>query len=334
MFLDTCLSILEITEKATKIYDWFTGISAGDQMNSQLRNLSKSNAKVERLNDHILYAPDLHQAINKDRSTDLNNKKKIVDLINPVAEAMGTAVLASAVVSTPEKLRAAFKKNPWELLLYVKPANRTKQLDNPDLVPISFNDGGVQYIGWQTRGALPSLFNCDFEFNGTLYVPKKGEPLQTKKKENTSSEKDPTTDEATENMVGELLHWFRLHAKDGFYVDPEIPDNKFSGAQSKFEIDYEEIMLALVDCTVFGSATNFLAFGVAGIYYHNDWSSEQAGFHFIPYSEFRNRNFSDPWFHELSFDKGDVLDCSGSTLSRKEILAILNGVKKIVSKYY
>jgi formylglycine-generating enzyme required for sulfatase activity len=39
---------------------------------------------------------------------------------------------------------------------------RTKRPDNPDLVAILFTDSGISYIGWQTKGALPILFGCDY----------------------------------------------------------------------------------------------------------------------------------------------------------------------------
>src|SRR4051812_22425122 len=138
MLLETFLTILNVAEKATKIYDWFTGVSSGDKMNATMRSLSKSKSEVHRLSDKVLYAPNFQQAINKEGTEFLANEKKIHDLLNPVAEALETDVLASAVISTPEKLRNAFKKDPWELLLDIRPADRTKKPSNPDLIPITF----------------------------------------------------------------------------------------------------------------------------------------------------------------------------------------------------
>lgn len=141
MFLDTCLSILDVAQKATdvagkatKLCDWFTGVSAGEHMNSVVNQLAGNNSRVERLSDRVWYAPNLQQAINQEGNKQLQNNQQIFDLINPVAEALGTDVLASAVISTPDKLKQAFKKDPWELLIEVRPATVLK---NP-LILISY----------------------------------------------------------------------------------------------------------------------------------------------------------------------------------------------------
>ena len=171
MFLETCLSILNVAEKATRIYDWFTGVSAGEKKNSNVDSLAKNKSQIVRLSDRVLYAPSFHQVSSNEQARALNDNKKIYDLLDPMAQALETEVLASAVISTPEKLRSAFNKDPWEVLLDIRPVERTKKSSNPDLIPISFHDNNLQYIGWQTRGALPILFNCQFESNGNIWAP-------------------------------------------------------------------------------------------------------------------------------------------------------------------
>ena len=183
--LDKAVSVGErgvsVGEKVVRAYNWFTGVSSGDQMTQSIQTVERARSKIIRLSDNVLYAPDLQQAISHDGTTRFQDQKRVHDMVHPLAEALDTQVLSSAIVSTPDLLQKAFGKNPWEVLIDIRPAGRTTPPNNPDLVPISFFDGNIQYIGWQTRGALPSLFNCEFETQGSLLVPaKKSQPAQKK----------------------------------------------------------------------------------------------------------------------------------------------------------
>lgn len=52
-------------------------------------------------------------------------------------------------------------ENPWAVLEDIRPQHLTVRHPNPDKVPVLFAHSGVRYIGWQMRGALPVLFNCE-----------------------------------------------------------------------------------------------------------------------------------------------------------------------------
>ena len=171
MIAETFLTVINAAQGITKLYDWFTGVSVGDKLASALTEMERTKQKVERLSDHILYAPNMQQALALGRPQYLESNREIVQLLNPFAKVTGT-LLSTAVVSSPEKLRKAFEKDPWEVLINIRPVDRAKPPDNPDLVPIVFSDGGQAYIGWQTKGAMPLLFNCDFEEEASLWLPK------------------------------------------------------------------------------------------------------------------------------------------------------------------
>lgn len=161
-------------------------------------------------------------------------------------------------------------------------------------------------------------------------------PVPDKQTIDVQDTEDDIQRERFDALKNELYAWFASHAyKDGFYVHPAIPDSKLSHATEQFTIDYEEEIVALVDFTIFGSASDFLAFGLQGIYYHNAWGAKQDGFHFISYVEFPHRIFSQTkaLADYVSLDKGDSLWCVGSDLKQKDIVVILNGVKHIIGKY-
>ena len=70
--------------------------------------------------------------------------------------------MSSDVILTPEKMRQAMKSNPWEVLLDIRPVSHAMNQTNQDMVPIHFEENGIQYIGWQLRGAIPMLFDCEY----------------------------------------------------------------------------------------------------------------------------------------------------------------------------
>jgi hypothetical protein len=225
-------------------------------------------------------------------------------------------------------LRQSFRKDPWELLIDPRPANRTKKPNNPDLVPIAFYENNVHYIGWQTRGALPSLFNCDFESNGTLLLP------ANKLVDGQATILVPEDESLIGRFVEDLVDWLGFHDdKAGLHLAPKIPRLKLLYAAENRHMQNPESILALIDCTIDKSGKEYMAFGTKGIYYRNTSQTEQPGSHFIPYIEFIHRTFSKPWFFEISFGNRCSLHTAGCLMSRTEIITILNGITKVVLKH-
>jgi actin-like ATPase involved in cell morphogenesis/chorismate mutase len=68
---------------------------------------------------------------------------------------------------------------------------------------------------------------------------------------------------------------------DRLYVSPNIPSNKLTNAISSCNVPQSDEILGLIDCTLWGSATNCILFGTEGIYYRGLWGSPGK----IPYSE-------------------------------------------------
>ncbi|MCP4545448.1 MAG: hypothetical protein GY835_03140 [bacterium] len=162
--VESFLTVLGATSAAASLHSWFSGIKAGGTIEEAIRQLEILHAKVERISDHILYAPDVEQVQSFDsQASKLTDPRELREVLEPMQSNLGTDLLATGVISTPEKLKAAFRKDPWEVLIEARPASRMKKPTNPDLVPILFLDQGTLYVGWQTRGVLPILLDCDYE---------------------------------------------------------------------------------------------------------------------------------------------------------------------------
>jgi hypothetical protein len=173
MELSSVLTIVSILDKSKGLYDWFTGLSRGDQLKKSVIALEATNAPITRLSDKILWAPSFIEASGHSSMTE-NLTAAEADLVRRLsnsAEPYQGDTLISAISASPPRLRKAFSNDPFQVLIDPRPERRATRPTDPDLVPIRFYDDGQYYIGWQKRGVLPSLFDCDFEQRGQLILP-------------------------------------------------------------------------------------------------------------------------------------------------------------------
>jgi len=148
----------------TALYKNVSGFFKGDEKVLCLEQMNQHLGKVERLSDKILYAPNMELVLDvtKTRQQKIEDLREIRACLEPVQRALGDEILSSAMILTPEKMRKAMVANPWEVLENICPLNRAHPDPNINRVPILFEDSGVPYIGWQLRGTLPILFDCQF----------------------------------------------------------------------------------------------------------------------------------------------------------------------------
>jgi hypothetical protein len=162
--LGTILSIAGIVTDAFSAYKFGSTLVKGDETKPVLGALERIDARLERLNDNILYAPGIEGL----RDT-TGSPKRTIDLrdvrasLEPVQAALGEEIVSSELISTPDKMQHAMTANPWAVLEDIRPQHFAVRPSNPDKVPVLFEHNGVRYIGWQMRGALPQLFNCELQ---------------------------------------------------------------------------------------------------------------------------------------------------------------------------
>jgi hypothetical protein len=166
------LEFLAILSDVLGIHGWFTGIRQGKLQDQMLDEILRVGTKVEQLSEHILYASSIHQVrdITKTNQEQLFDKRQIREFLDPIQRSIRNDVLATAIISTPERIRYAFRKNPREVLFSISPLDKVEIPDNPDAVPILFSDQGFYHVGWQMKGALPSLLNCEYDSTKGLYT--------------------------------------------------------------------------------------------------------------------------------------------------------------------
>jgi hypothetical protein len=182
--LGTILSIVGGVSEAINIYKFGSTLAKGDDAERVLGALDRIHATVERLTDNILYAPGI-EGLSPTAGTahPLNGLREARALLEPVQAALGGEIVSSGLIETPDKMERAMIENPWAVLEDIRPQHLAVRQANPDKVPVLFVHQGVRYIGWQMRGALPVLFNCELadlpglgasltpEVAGTLHFP-------------------------------------------------------------------------------------------------------------------------------------------------------------------
>ncbi|MEY3786228.1 MAG: hypothetical protein RLZ75_433 [Pseudomonadota bacterium] len=99
----------------------------------------------------------------------------------------------------------------------------------------------------------------------------------------------PPEPEATKHNE-RLMNLLEAHATDGFYIGNNIPQIKLENAITHFQIDSKAIVIALIDCTVWGSCKKGLAITDYGLYWNNTWGV-QSSKTYLSWKEFiRNKS--------------------------------------------
>jgi hypothetical protein len=149
-----------------------SGVQSGRQFERLLARLQAINAALETLSDKIIYAPNLQvvRDISQVQQNTVNDPEQLKEYLEPIHDRFGK-IVSSQMIITPERMRDAMSRDPWEVLQEIRPYERAKAPRDPDMLPISFEDREKYYIGWQKQGAMPMLFNCEYSPDTSLWLP-------------------------------------------------------------------------------------------------------------------------------------------------------------------
>jgi len=115
----------------------------------------------------------------------------------------------------------------------------------------------------------------------------------------------------------------------GLYVAPNIPERKTTNAGKKCRVPADDRIVALIDCTAWGSASDALVFGSHAFYYHNSGGNvPDPGC--IPYHEFPEIVFGKTWVNCITLGRDRYCNKAGNNISREKIIEMLDGVKRAV----
>lgn len=159
--LGTFISLLGVSADLGGLHGLATSVSTGRKLDQALEAIVDIGARVDQLSDDVLIAPKVLSLENT------NGPTQIADIQGDAALAALSStqrfadekILSSAAINLPDLTVESFRRSPWELLIDIRPATLKTDPRDVSLVPILFDHEGTQYVGWQTRGALPTLFN-------------------------------------------------------------------------------------------------------------------------------------------------------------------------------
>lgn len=113
-------------------------------------------------------------------------------------------------------------------------------------------------------------------------------------------------------------------ATDGLYILPSIPEKKLDNATEYFPIDESDEIFGLIDSTVFGSCKTGLAFGLKGIYWKNDWTTNSVD-SYLSWGELSalKDDLATKIGSTLILGPGNAVNFSGSSVKNRHALKLL-----------
>lgn len=127
----------------------------------------------------------------------------------------------------------------------------------------------------------------------------------------------------------------QMRESEYFYVGENIPERKLSNAIKEFSIPADEVIYALVDATVFGSAKNGVVFTNKGFHIRNSWTGDmREGFmdwKDLQYAEFDSTKAltkNEVWIDNLQ------IELSGSSLTPPILKQTFIVLQEEILKYY
>ena len=130
-------------------------------------DLDALRGEIEKLSDQLFVAKNQLwvQDLSLDRQQQILNLKDMKARLSPMVEAMGTKVLCSSSIITPDKAKIALVEDPWECFDHIKPATLGMKHIPHGFVPITFEYNGSLFIGAQKPGLLKAVFNLSPNFS-------------------------------------------------------------------------------------------------------------------------------------------------------------------------
>ena len=127
------------------------------------------------------------------------------------------------------------------------------------------------------------------------------------------------------SMVDKMFNIVVSYKENGYYVYGNIPNKKLEAAFQNYpDIDIDDVILALLDSTVFGSAKTGMIIGAEGIYWNNDWAVK-TNRNFLSWEELASNRYKiSKSIFDIQLAPGCEFGMSGCSMSKDSLVALLN----------
>jgi len=124
-----------------------------------------------------------------------------------------------------------------------------------------------------------------------------------------------------ESSVSNIVR--NYEASSSLYLTPHIPNEKLTNAADHCRVSSQDTVMALIDCTFWGSANDAVIIGCRGIYHH-----QTDEFGFLPYSDLINHSILMNAPTSVSVGPDHIIDLNGSSFSVEQFINLLGELKK------
>lgn len=142
--------------------------------------------------------------------------------------------------------------------------------------------------------------------------------------------------ESALSLEEKMLLVLEFYSGDNYHTKANIPLEKFNNTRENYFFDQNDVALALIDTTIFGSAKNGMVIGLRGIYFKNNWTTKTLG-SFISWEKLHsNKNLviGAEIGNIIHLIEGCDFDVSASNLAIKDIIKILRKLIDIFGKHH
>ncbi|MGE3702644.1 MAG: FHA domain-containing protein [Hyphomicrobiaceae bacterium] len=161
--LGTILSVISGINTVIDAYKNVGVLVNGDGTDRILDAIRETRQELVQLRENIYFAPQWRAVSDTEHpSRALGNLRSVCQVLEPVQQAIGGKIVSSRVITTPDKMEKVLRANPWDVLQVIRPYEFAAQHPDPAMVPIMFVHDGGRYVGWQMRGVLPVMFDCEW----------------------------------------------------------------------------------------------------------------------------------------------------------------------------
>ena len=96
--IEIALAIFSVASGTASLHSWFTGLKVGEQRRME-EELSVNHIAVDRLSDHILYAPSIQQVrdTTRTRQEHLEDGRQLRALLEPAQQGLQEDILSTAI---------------------------------------------------------------------------------------------------------------------------------------------------------------------------------------------------------------------------------------------
>ena len=140
----------------------------------------------------------------------------------------------------------------------------------------------------------------------------------------------------SERSLGEkMLFILESYSAVNYHTKGNIPLEKLDNARASYPVDQNDVALALIDSTIFGSAKTGMVIGLKGVYFRNNWMTETLE-NFLSWGELNsNRSLiKDSSTGCIKLMDGCDFNISVSDLSKNQIIEMLDRLLDLFNEHY